>query len=174
MPSRIVTLVVNGQPQELIAKPGMTLLGALRDGLGLTAAKRGCAQGACGSCTVLLAGEPVVSCLVPVETVDGEEVATLEGVADGQDLDEVQEAFLENFATQCGFCTPGMIMAAEALLDRNPEPSREDVAEAISGNVCRCTGYAAIIDAVLDAAARRNGTAPAPQPDPALAQQGSV
>ncbi|HEY8338887.1 MAG TPA: (2Fe-2S)-binding protein [Egibacteraceae bacterium] len=155
MPSRIVTLVVNGQTKEFLAPPGTTLLTALREHLGLLAAKRGCSQGSCGTCTVLLDGEPVTACLVPVETIEGASVQTLEGVADGDRLDEVQEAFLENFATQCGFCTAGMIMSAEALLAENPEPTREDVAEAISGNVCRCTGYEAIITAILDAAERR-------------------
>jgi len=155
MPSSVIEITVNGSEEEFIAKPGTTLLGALRDTLGLTAAKRGCAQGGCGTCTVLLDGRPVMSCLVAVETIDGSEVQTLEGVADGDRLDEVQAAFLEGFATQCGFCTPGMIMAAEALLARNPDPTRADVVEAISGNVCRCTGYGPIVAAVLDAAERR-------------------
>lgn len=155
MASRIVSITVNDRQEELIAKPGTSLLAALRDSLGLTAAKRGCAQGACGSCTVLLDERPVPSCLVPVETVDGTSVRTLEGVADGGELDEVQSAFLDDFATQCGFCTSGMIMTAEALLADNPEPTREDVVEAISGNVCRCTGYEPIVAAVLDAARRR-------------------
>jgi aerobic carbon-monoxide dehydrogenase small subunit len=155
MASRIVTLDVNERQHELIARPGMSLLSALRDALGLTAAKRGCAQGTCGSCTVLLDGRSVPACLVPVETVDGSAVRTLEGVADGDRLDEVQAAFLEDFATQCGFCTAGMIMTAEALLAENPDPSRAEVVEAISGNVCRCTGYGPIVAAVLDAAARR-------------------
>jgi len=156
MRSRVIELTVNDEPRELLAPPGTTLLAALRETLGLTAAKRGCAQGACGTCTVLLDGEPVMSCLVPVETIDGATVQTLEGVA-GPDggLDAVQAAFLEGFATQCGFCTSGMIMAAEALLATNPEPTRDDVARAISGNVCRCTGYESIINAVLDAATRR-------------------
>ncbi len=156
MRSRVIELTVNDEPRELLAQPGTTLLAALRETLGLTAAKRGCAQGTCGTCTVLLDGEPVMSCLVPVETIDGATVRTLEGVAraDGE-LDEVQAAFLEGFATQCGFCTSGMIMAAEALLATNPEPTRDDVVRAISGNVCRCTGYESIINAVLDAAARR-------------------
>jgi aerobic carbon-monoxide dehydrogenase small subunit len=156
MRSRVIELTVNDEPRELLAPPGTTLLSALRETLGLTAAKRGCAQGTCGTCTVLLDGEPVMSCLVPVETVDGATVRTLEGVArpDGE-LDEVQAAFLEGFATQCGFCTSGMIMAAEGLLATNPEPTRDDVVRAISGNVCRCTGYESIINAVLDAAARR-------------------
>src|SRR5918992_983863 len=156
MPSRVIELVVNDEPREFLAQPGTTLLSALRETLGLTAAKRGCAQGTCGTCTVLLEGEPVMSCLVPVETIDGATVKTLEGVAgpDGE-LDAVQAAFLEGFATQCGFCTAGMIMAAEALLESNPRPTREDVVRAISGNVCRCTGYESIINAILDAAARR-------------------
>jgi aerobic carbon-monoxide dehydrogenase small subunit len=155
MPSRIVTLTVNDAEQELIARPGMSLLTALRDALGLTATKRGCAQGTCGSCMVLLDERAVPACLVPVETVDGASVRTLEGVAADGELDEVQCAFLEGFATQCGFCTSGMIMTAEALLAGNPEPTREDVVEAISGNVCRCTGYEPIVAAVLDAAQRR-------------------
>ncbi|MEV0162392.1 (2Fe-2S)-binding protein [Nonomuraea fuscirosea] len=155
MPSQIVSLVVNGEHREFIAAPGATLLACLRESLGLTAAKRGCAQGACGSCTVLVDGRPEASCLVAVETVAGGSVRTLEGVATGGDLDEVQSAFVDCFATQCGFCTSGMIMVAEALLDRNPDPSEEDVIEAISGNVCRCTGYRPIVQAVLEAAARR-------------------
>jgi aerobic carbon-monoxide dehydrogenase small subunit len=160
MRSSVVELTVNDEPREFLAAPGTTLLGALRETLGLTAAKRGCSQGTCGTCTVLLDGEPVMSCLVPVETIDGADVRTLEGVAgpDGE-LDAVQAAFLEGFATQCGFCTSGMILAAEALLERNPNPSREDVVRAISGNVCRCTGYESIVRAILDAASRRAAVA---------------
>jgi aerobic carbon-monoxide dehydrogenase small subunit len=160
MRSRVVELTVNDEPREFLVAPGTTLLSALRDALGLTAAKRGCAQGTCGTCTVLLDDEPVMSCLVPVETVVGASVRTLEGVAgpDGE-LDAVQAAFLEGFATQCGFCTSGMIMAAEALLESNPRPTREDVVRAISGNVCRCTGYESIVGAILDAAARRSAVA---------------
>jgi aerobic carbon-monoxide dehydrogenase small subunit len=160
MPSTVIELVVNDEPREFLAPPGTTLLEAVRGPLGLTAAKRGCGQGTCGTCTVLLDGEPVTACLVPVETIDGATVRTLEGVGgpDGE-LDAVQAAFLEGFATQCGFCTAGMIMAAEALLDANPRPSREDVVRAISGNVCRCTGYESIVNAILDAAARRSAVA---------------
>ena len=156
MPSTVIELDVNGDDQEFLAAPGTTLLTALRETLGVTSPKRGCEQGTCGTCTCLLDGDPVMSCLIPVETVSGSSVRTLEGVAapDGT-LDAVQAAFLENFATQCGFCTAGMIMAAEALLDRNPHPTRADVVEAISGNVCRCTGYELIITAILDAAERR-------------------
>lgn len=155
MASSVVQLVVNGEPREFLARPAESLLMSLRERLGLTAAKRGCAQGACGTCTVRLDGRATMSCLVAVETVDGADVQTLEGVADGGELDEVQAAFLEDFATQCGFCTAGMIMTAEALLDHNPDPSREEVVEALSGNVCRCTGYGSIVSAILDAASRR-------------------
>ncbi|MET8868156.1 (2Fe-2S)-binding protein [Nonomuraea sp. NPDC004580] len=162
MPSRIVTLTVNGAERELIARPSTTLLAALRETLGLMGAKRGCAQGGCGSCTVLLDGRPVVACLIPVVTVDGAAVETIEGQADGERLSDVQQAFVDGFATQCGFCTPGMIMSATALLDRNPDPTRQEVAEAVCGNVCRCTGYEPIITAVLTAAERRREAAAEP------------
>lgn len=154
MASTIVTLSVNDREAEFLAKPGTTLLAALRDTLGLTAAKRGCAQGGCGSCTVVLDGRAVPSCLIPVETIAGARVQTLEGMATSNELTPLQEAFVDGFATQCGFCTSGMLMSATALLTENPDPSREDVVRAISGNVCRCTGYEAIIDAILDAAVR--------------------
>lgn len=155
MPSTVIELQINGEEQEFLVTPGTTLLQALRDTLGLTAAKRGCAQGTCGTCTVLLEGEPVMACLVPVETVQGAEIRTLEGIGADGELDAVQSAFLDGFATQCGFCTSGMILAAEALLEANPDPTREEVVQAISGNVCRCTGYESIIRAILDAAERR-------------------
>lgn len=155
MTATIVTLTVNGVDQQFLVQPETTLLLGLREQLGLSGAKRGCAQGACGSCTVLLDGSPVVSCLVPAATVDGAEIGTVEGLADGQQLSDVQQAFIDGFATQCGYCTPGMIMSAEALLARNPDPTAADVAEAISGNICRCTGYEPIIAAILDAAGRR-------------------
>ncbi|TDD03802.1 (2Fe-2S)-binding protein [Nonomuraea deserti] len=155
MPSQIVSLVVNGERREFIAAPGATLLACLRESLGLIAAKRGCAQGACGTCTVLVDGRPEAACLVAVETVADGSVRTLEGVTSGGELDEVQSAFIDCFATQCGFCTSGMIMVAEALLDRNPDPSEDDVIEAISGNVCRCTGYRPIVIAIMEAARRR-------------------
>ncbi|QVQ53330.1 (2Fe-2S)-binding protein [Spiractinospora alimapuensis] len=164
MPSHVITLTVNDRSVELLAAPGTTLLTALRDTLGLTAAKRGCAQGSCGSCTVLINDNPAVACLVPVETVESDTVRTLEGVGGQGELDDVQAAMLEGFAAQCGFCTPGMIMAAEALLDANPDPTEEDVAVAISGNVCRCTGYASIVRAVLDAARRRRDRGRAVEP----------
>jgi carbon-monoxide dehydrogenase small subunit len=155
VPSSVIELNVNGEPREFLAAPGTTLLTALRETLGLTAAKRGCAQGTCGTCTCLLDGAAVVSCLVPVETVNGSAITTLEGTTPADGLSPLQQAFLDGFASQCGFCTPGMIMAAEALLAENPQPTREDVVRAISGNICRCTGYESIINAILDATGRR-------------------
>lgn len=157
MPSTIVTLTVNGQEAEFLAKPGTTLLSALRDNLGLLAARRGCAQGSCGSCAVIVDGQEMPACLIPVETIAGAEVRTLEGLADGNVLSPLQSAFVEGFATQCGFCTSGMLMAATVLLEENPAPTRNDVVRAISGHVCRCTGYEAIIDAVLSAADVQRG-----------------
>ena len=153
--SSIVTLTVNGEEREFLAKPGTTLLLALREQLELTGAKRGCAQGTCGACVVLVDGEPVPSCLIPVETIDGATVRTVEGLANGAGLSPLQAAFVEGFATQCGFCTAGMLLSATALLAENPAPTRDDVVRAISGNGCRCTGYAAIVDAILAAAERQ-------------------
>ena len=155
MPSSVIEIELNGEPREFLAAPGTTLLSALRETLGLTAAKRGCAQGTCGTCTCHVDGAAVMSCLVPVETINGSTVLTLEGTTPAEGLSPLQQAFLDGFATQCGFCTPGMIMAAEALLAENPSPTRDDVVRAISGNVCRCTGYESIINAILDAAGRR-------------------
>src|SRR3954453_22301618 len=154
MPSSVIELEVNGEPREFLAPPGTTLLSALRESLGLTAAKRGCAQGTCGTCTCLLDGDAVMSCLVPVETISGATVKTLEGTPPPDGLSPLQQAFLDGFATQCGFCTPGMTMAAEARLAETPHPARDDVVRATSGNVCRCTGYESIINAILDAASR--------------------
>jgi carbon-monoxide dehydrogenase small subunit len=157
-------LKVNGRAQEFLTRPGTTLLDALRESLSLTAAKKGCAQGTCGTCTVLLDGKPIFACLVPVETVAGRSIETLEGLAAGDRLHPLQESFIDLFATQCGFCSSGMIMAAKGLLARNPAPSRAEVVRAISGNVCRCTGYEAIIDAVMAAAAKMTKAAPAAKP----------
>lgn len=154
MKHSVVSLTINGTERQMLAAPGATLLDMLREGQGLTSARRGCEQGACGSCTVLVDGTPTLSCLVPVETIDEARVDTIEGLTPVQGLHPIQEAFLEGFATQCGFCTSGMIMVATALIAENPDPSREDVVRAISGNVCRCTGYDSIIEAILDAAAR--------------------
>ncbi|MBL8908850.1 MAG: (2Fe-2S)-binding protein [Rhizobiales bacterium] len=136
---------------------GTTLLSLLRDKLGLTATKSGCNQGSCGACTVLINGAPQLSCLVLAARCEGKSVATLEGVSDNGTLHPLQRAFMDGFAAQCGFCTPGMIIAAKALLDRNPDPDRGEVIDAISGNICRCTGYEPIIDAILAAAAEMRG-----------------
>jgi carbon-monoxide dehydrogenase small subunit len=154
MKHAVVSLTVNGFERQMLVAPGATLLDALRENQGLTGTRRGCEQGACGTCTVLVDGRTVMSCLLPVETIDGASVETIEGLTPPQGLHPIQEAFLEGFATQCGFCTSGMIMATAGMLERNPDPSREDVVRAISGNICRCTGYEAIIDAILDAAQR--------------------
>lgn len=150
MPSEVIEFEVNGRQTEVITKPLATLGHVLREQLELRAAKAGCRQGGCGSCTVLVDGEPVLSCLLPVANVAGRSVSTLEGMG-GED--PLQRIFHERFAVQCGFCAPGMLMAARALLERNPSPSREEIAAALTGNVCRCTGYQSIIDAIAEAAA---------------------
>jgi len=150
MKHAVVSLTINGFERQLLAAPGATLLDVLRESQGLTGARRGCEQGACGTCTVLVDGQTVMSCLVPVETIDESRVDTIEGLTPAQGLHPIQEAFLEGFATQCGFCTSGMIMVAAALIEANPNPSRDEVIRAISGNVCRCTGY----DSIIEAAAR--------------------
>jgi carbon-monoxide dehydrogenase small subunit len=137
--------------------PLMTLQNLLRDQLDITSPKTGCQQGGCGSCTVLVDGEPVPSCLLPVENIVGRKVTTLEGLTPDGSLHPLQVAFNEGFAFQCGYCTPGMIMAAKSLLDRKPAPSREEIIEALTGNVCRCTGYEPIVHAVADAARRQSG-----------------
>ncbi|CAN5520632.1 (2Fe-2S)-binding protein [soil metagenome] len=145
---------VNDQPVEL-AVPGMRrLLDALREDLGLTGTKEGCGEGECGACSVLLDGMVVDSCLVPMCQVDGTDVRTVEGLAAGAQLDALQTAFLETGGAQCGICTPGMLMAAGALLDDRPDPTEDEIREAIAGNLCRCTGYTKIIDAIALAAAR--------------------
>jgi carbon-monoxide dehydrogenase small subunit len=154
-----VALTVNGDPYRRDLEPDATLLSLLRDALGLTGTKWGCMTGDCGACTVLVDGEPVVSCLQLARQVDGAEVTTVEGLAVDGELSDLQAGFVRNGAAQCGFCTPGMLMSAEALLRRGDGPTEADVREALSGNLCRCTGYAKIVDAVLEtAAARRSRT----------------
>jgi len=157
MASKIVSLTLNGREIEIMVKPLMTVQTLVREQLGYTATKAGCKQGGCGGCTVLVDGEPMQSCLLPVEDIAGRQVTTLEGLTPSDGLHPIQEAFYENFATQCGFCTPGMILVVKALLDRNPSPSREEIVDSLTGNYCRCTGYEPIIQAVSDAAQRMNG-----------------
>jgi len=156
---RDITLVVNGEEHRVTVADGETLLAVLRDRLNLTGTKRGCDQGDCGACTVLLDGRPVASCLVLAADAQGKTITTVEGLAAGGRLHPVQEAFVRHFATQCGFCTPGMVMAAVGLLGENPHPTEDEVREALAGNLCRCTGYGAIVRAVLDVAGRGDGDA---------------
>ena len=145
---------LNGSDVAVFADGGQNLLDLLRRVVGDLTPKEGCGQGSCGSCTVLVDGEPHLSCVTLAETVNGRQIQTTAGLSRGGSLHALQDSFMQHFAAQCGFCTPGMIMAAKALLDRNPNPTREQVIEAISGNICRCTGYEPIIVAILDAAAR--------------------
>ncbi len=143
---------LNGSDRAVFVDPADNLLTTLRRGLGDFAPKYGCGQGTCGVCTVLIDGEAHLSCLTLAVSCEGRSVETASGMADGPNLHPLQVAFMEHFAAQCGFCTPGMLTAARALLDRNPNPTREEVVEGISGNICRCTGYEPIVDAVLAAA----------------------
>lgn len=150
-------LKVNGEETELLVESHWTLLEVLRDELDLTGTKEGCGEGVCGACTVLLDGAPIRACLTLALEVDGRSVTTVEGLAGPQGLDPLQEAFIQKGAVQCGFCTPGMLMAAKALLLSNPSPGEEDIRRAISGNICRCTGYAKIVEAISAAAASQGG-----------------
>lgn len=143
---------LNGRDTAIFVDGGANLLDVLRRGVGDLSPKYGCGQGTCGTCTVLVDGQPQLSCLTLAETVNGRVVETAAGLADGPQLHPLQRTFMQGFAAQCGYCTPGMLLAAKALLAENPNPTREDVADAISGNICRCTGYEPIIDAVLEAA----------------------
>jgi aerobic carbon-monoxide dehydrogenase small subunit len=153
MRSSHVSFAVNGEEREALVRPGSRLSNVLRESFSLFGVREGCGQGGCGSCTILLDGRAVLSCLIPAETADGAAILTIEGIGRPGALHPLQEAFVRNFATQCGFCTPGMIMSALALLSENPEPSSDEVMVAVSGNVCRCTGYQPIVEAILEAAA---------------------
>jgi carbon-monoxide dehydrogenase small subunit len=150
MSNHEITLIVNGQEEKLLVPSNMSLLHALRDVLGITGTKNGCEAGECGACTVLVGGEPVNSCLVLAVELDGQEITTIEGLAENGKLTPLQEKFAELNAVQCGYCTPGVLLAATALLNRNPQPSQEDIQKALVGNLCRCTGYQRIIDAILE------------------------
>jgi carbon-monoxide dehydrogenase small subunit len=147
-----IGIEVNGVPHRMKVKASALLLDVLRDDLGLKGTKRGCDQGQCGACTVLLDGRPVLSCILLAVQADGKKITTIEGLAGDGELHPLQEAFIAEGAAQCGFCTPGMLLSAKALLDQNPEPADEEIRQAMSGNLCRCTGYAKIIRAVKKAA----------------------
>ncbi|TDI60390.1 MAG: (2Fe-2S)-binding protein [Alphaproteobacteria bacterium] len=154
-----VTTTINGDPAEFLCEPHETLLDILRDELQLTGSKEGCASGDCGACSVMLDGRLVCSCLVLGAEVQGSEVETVENIAQGDKLHPVQQRILEHGALQCGYCTPGIVVAAKALLDRNNDPSETEIRYWLAGNLCRCTGYDKIIGAVMDAAADMRGEA---------------
>ncbi len=151
MEKRLIQLTVNGDQYDVIVKPNQTLVEVLRDDLELTGTKVGCGEGACGTCTVLVNGKPVRSCLTLAVEAQGKEIETIEGLASEGELHPVQRAFIERGAIQCGFCTPAMILTSKAFLEENPNPTEEEVRRAISGVVCRCTGYAKIVEAIMSA-----------------------
>lgn len=152
---KTITLTVNGDVRELTVPVTKTLLDVIREDLQLTGTNKGCDRGDCGACTVILDGKSVNSCLVLAVDADGLELQTIEGLASKDQLHPLQQAFLDHGSVQCGFCTPGMIMASKALLDKNPNPTEEEIRIALAGNLCRCTGYASIVEAVLTAANER-------------------
>ena len=154
-----IRFTLNGAETGVFADPGASLLDVLRREAGDLSPKQGCQQGGCGACTVMIDGTTHLACLTLAETAESACIDTAAGLAGGPDLHPLQKAFIEGFAAQCGFCTPGMLMAARALLESNPNPTRDQVAEAISGNLCRCTGYEPIINAILTAAAELRGRA---------------
>jgi len=147
-----LTMTLNGQKVTVEIEPSELLAYVLRDRLGLTGTKIGCDEGECGACTVILDGQAVNSCLLPAMKADGCEVVTVEGLAQGGELDPLQRAFIDRGAVQCGYCTPGLLMSARALLDENPHPSEQEIKDAIAGNLCRCTGYFQIVEAIKEAA----------------------
>ena len=152
MKREIANFKINGRPYEVLITPNMTLSELLREQLDLTGTKLGCGVGECGSCTVLIDGKPMLSCSSLAIAVRDKDILTIEGLSKGTQLHTLQQAFINSGAIQCGFCTPGMIMTAKALLDENPNPTRQQVKEGLGGNLCRCTGYVKIIDAVMAAA----------------------
>ncbi len=160
MPKTLLRLRVNGEDHDVAAATHKTLLEVLREEMGLTGTKHGCELGECGTCTVLVDGQPVLSCLaLPIE-LEGREVTTVEGMAAGGRLHPLQQAFAELGAAQCGYCTPGILLTARALLAENPKPTRQEIRTALAGNLCRCTGYTKILDAVELAALRSTGGQP--------------
>jgi carbon-monoxide dehydrogenase small subunit len=150
-----ITCTVNGEERTAIADTRDTLLGLLRDRLGLTGTKEGCGNGNCGTCTVLMDGAAVNACLVLAQEASESEIVTIEGIADGDKLHPIQEALVAHGGTQCGFCTPGIVISAKALLDSNPHPSEAEIRHAVAGNLCRCTGYGKIVEAIAAVAAQR-------------------
>jgi aerobic carbon-monoxide dehydrogenase small subunit len=148
MDKKTILLKINNEEHSITTYPNRTLLEILRDDLFLTGTKESCGEGVCGACTILLDGLPIRSCILLVTEAEGKEITTIEGLSGGEKLDPVQEAFIEHHAIQCGFCSPGMILTAYSLLKNNPDPDEEEIRHAISGNICRCTGYAKIVEAV--------------------------
>ena len=157
MERKKISFILNGKSQELHIQPWRTLLEIIREDLQLTGTKEGCGEGECGSCTVMMGDKTVNSCLVPAVEADNMEITTIEGLADGDNLDPIQEAFVSYAGMQCGFCTPGMIMSAKELLESNPNPNEEEIREGIAGNFCRCTGYTKIIESIAAAAEGMQG-----------------
>lgn len=157
MERKKISFILNGTPQELSVQPWRTLLEMIREDLQLTGTKEGCSEGECGSCTVLLGDKTVNSCLVPAVEADNMEITTIEGLAEGENLNPIQEAFVTYAGMQCGFCTPGMIMSAKELLASNPNPNEWEIREGIAGNFCRCTGYTKIIESISAAAQAMQG-----------------
>lgn len=154
-----VSTTINGEPMEFLCDPGQSLLDALRGTLGLTGTKEGCGTGDCGACSITLDGRLVCSCLMLAAEAEGRELTTIEGMADGEELHPLQQKFLEMAALQCGICTPGMLIAARNLLERNPEPTETEVRFWLAGNLCRCTGYDKIVRAVMETAEEMRGAA---------------
>ncbi|MBW2031329.1 MAG: (2Fe-2S)-binding protein [Deltaproteobacteria bacterium] len=157
MTMKEISFTLNGKPHKITVRPWRTLLEVIREDLQLTGTKEGCGQGECGSCTVIMGGKTVNSCLIPAAEADGQEVLTIEGLDKDGTLHPIQQAFIENAGMQCGFCTPGMIMSAKFLLERKPDPSEEEIREGIAGNFCRCTGYTKVIESISAAAAAMKG-----------------
>ena len=153
-----ISITVNGSPEIVLVPSNMTLMQMLREKLALTGTKNGCAAGECGACTVILNGEAVNSCMVLAVECNGAQVTTVEGLAYDEQLDPVQAAIIDKAGVQCGFCTPGVLISSRALLDRQPNPTEEEIKEALLGNLCRCTGYTRLVDAVKDAARRQTQT----------------
>jgi carbon-monoxide dehydrogenase small subunit len=147
-----INITINGEPEQVVVPSNMTLMHMLRESLALTGTKNGCSAGECGACTVLMDGEPVNSCMVLAVECDGAEIVTVEGLAGDKQLDPIQETLIQAGGVQCGFCTPGILLTSRALLDHNPNPSEDEIREALVGNLCRCTGYVRIIEAVKAAA----------------------